>query len=733
MIRSVGFTNYKGYSREHRLGRLNIVSGRNGSGKTAIYEAIHIALKGKHPYLGETLQAIKKQCSGNPVTFSLVTDSISIDREISFGDKTVHTVCINGNEAKVKEAQAMIDEKFSDSLMRLDIGKFSKMNDIERGIVLSDLLGSVKLTVKEIALDVLDAYYRQNPESEYVLKYRLGKESTDKYDKREFVNAMSELYKDKNPVILEMVSTAETIIAGIESQDGEVQASEALDFAFEAVKKFRNAKAQEKQYAQKTFAEISSDSIDPREVERGLKTTSDEISGVDDKIRALRSVIDTLKAIRPSIPLDGLDDKIMQCEKTLKDNDIVVAECLTKLSELDALLGAINEQEEGARKYDQWESIIAGYKNTIDGLETTIKEYSGKIQPESKHGLKSLEAAKVAYMSMKELTPGECPLCGTLVTEEAASERRAKKKAAKQAYDEAVSEIKLRQENSFIEAKIELAKKQLKEAKENLARAKEEMPAKPKIKPSDLQAEKNGFQLAGRDLTRRMNAAKDASAKASYELATAKAEKDKHTKYAAAVREHEAIVDIYSIDLDDPQTMVDALSRLETRRNEINEQYINFRAAELLNERLANDQQRILDLQTAADTLGSIAEIIREYKNEVVQRKIEPVRLLAKKYYHDNRDDIVITPKTIGVMRDDSFIEQSAMSAGEALSLMSSVLIAIMESSGTKPTYLFVDAAEIDTINMVTLMGALEKSSIDNIILAHHTPVSFEGWVEIRL
>jgi DNA repair exonuclease SbcCD ATPase subunit len=728
VINNIAFENYKGMKRSHNLERLNLITGPNGSGKTAIGTAIHIAIKGKHPFLGENLQAIRKECSADNVIFDLTGDEISIRREFGFGDKTVHKVFVNGSEARVKEAQSEIDEVYPDSITRLDIGKFARMNDIERGQVLSELLGSAKELAEDISEEIVGLFFRENPESDYVIKYRLD----GKFERKGFIAAMRELYADKNPVILETLDTCQKILG---EKTGMVELAEYLDAAYEAVKKYRNAKGQEKQYAQKSFAEITTGLMPASEIEQGLEEYDKKYAQLDADMRKLSTLIDTLAALKPEMTAEKAAADVTLYTDMLEAKNALLATYDAQEKKLVDSLSLLQNGMQVAAAYDAWEDRKKSAQARIDGLKTGIENTKVRIKEESKAKLKALEQTRVDYLSLKDLNPGECPTCGTIIPDEAAADRKRAIKLAKAAWAEADAEIKLRNENAMFRSQIELLEKQLADETKILAEENKNPFAKPKKDRAALAEEEKALLKQRNEINAQKTAVRKEQEPYATVLAEAKAEQQKHDAYAKALAENKELLSLYEADPEDPMpALVDAHGSMANEKHKVHMELVKCNASKQLADTVAKDQERILDLQVAFDTLGVVAEIIRKYKNDSVQKKIEPVQLLAKKYYHDPNDEIVLTPRSIGINRNGIFIEQSALSAGESLSLMSAVLIAIIESSGYKPNYLFVDAAEIDAKNIGILIDALGKSGLDCVIVAHHMPLDTpNGWTHIKL
>lgn len=733
MITKLSFSGYKGQTRDYDLSRLNLVTGPNGSGKTSIYEGIYIALMGRHPYLGEQLGAIKKQCSKDDVHFGIVANGASIDRNIIFGDKTVHNIIIDGRETKVKEAEREIEAIFPSSIMRLDIGKFAKMGDMERAALLSELLGSSKIIRKEIALDILDRYYMSFPEGEFVLKYKLGKNPND-YDKGEFIATMREVIAaDKNPIILEMVDICTEIMDG----EGVVDSSEALDEMYAGIKKYRDAKAQEKNYAQKTFAEMTSSERDIDDVQKELEIAK---SHLQDRYKLENDLNNIMGALGTDLPAKSEEE----LKAALKDAHGRIDDIDKKISALQMHNETLDKDKAGLQeKLQAWDSYDAAMHH-IDGLRKIIQrdtdkldDLLGNIHDESKVSIADLEKAKAHYLAMKELSSGECPTCGTIITEEQAKASKAAKKKAKSEYDAAVKELQLRKNNESIRNTVKTLKEQNEGRKKELDEKLASVPKEPK-------ADREEYKKLGQKIAEEKKAIEEElkihQADARNESnAIGTIERDIMTLQVAKKRLEQVrpLLDKYVKGV----PLADVPEHLEVHRNgvhqkiqELLDNIAGLKAEEEIHEKMKGIQEKTVALSTAYGVLAQMCDIIRAYKNEAVERKIAPVQLLAKKYYVNKEDEIVITPKTIGVNRDGQYIEQAALSSGESLSLMSAVLVAIMEASGMSPKYLFVDAAEIDVHNMEYLLGALEKSTLDTVIVAHHMPLDTpNGWNHIKL
>lgn len=741
MIKAVSYSGYKGRNRQHQLARLNLVTGPNGSGKTAIYEAINIAIKGKHPTAGDTLQSIKPYCEPS-AAFEIMDDLMHIRRSITFGakasngekgEKTEHLVEIDGDAKKVKEAQDIIDGVFLDAMMRLDIGKFSKMNDVERGIVLSELLGSSKVNVKDVALDLMDLFFRKNPESDYIIKYKLNADPNN-YDKVEFVKVMRETYKsEKNPVLTEVIDNMDAMCSAAKTEV--VDMAEYLDVLYENVKKYKNGKAQEKQFAQKAWAENSTSLPDIKELTETVAETEKVLSGISSKIGTITTLVAQLNANVVTSSLDDLKANIAECDEIISENTDKLQELENIIKENNSSLEDINKSLDAWRSYNNWNANLRGTEERLAEAIKKRDELSNSMAPESKASLKSLEAAKAAYISLKDLPAGECPTCGSVISEAQSNQRKEKIKAAKAAYDPAVKELKVRQDNSYIKAKIELANQDIEHAEKAVKTFKANKPEKPMGPSMDsLEAQRKAALESNAEANRRKaDLNSEITAKTSAR-AYSVAETDKHARYAKLLNDNMATLELYGA-IDNPVcALQESIAHLNTDKT-LNEGIMAEAQAKLqLHKRLTEEQERIVNIQAQVDVLSAWVDIVRQYKNEAVQKKIEPVQLLAKKYYPRKGDEIVLTPKTIGVNRNGVYIPSSAMSAGESLSLMSAVLISIMEASGAKPSYLFVDAAEIDESNMDKVMKALETSNVCTVIVAHHQNIqASDNWNVIRL
>ena len=725
MIKRLNFAGYKGQRKSYEFKRLNLVTGKNGSGKTTIYEAIHIALTGKHPYLGETFAAIKKQCSSDTVEFGIDTNTVSINRTIAFGEQTKHEISIDGVKTKIKEAEKLIEDAIPSSIMRLDIGKFSKMNDVDRSVLLSELLGSSITTRPEIYEAIMDEFFLACPEADYVLKYGL-KTNRESHDPTEFVNAMYEEFKaEKSPAIVEVINSFKDIV-----MDGQitVKASDALDVIYAGIKAVRDGKAQEKNYLQKTYVELGSTS-DIDVVLENKKTLTNEINALVPRYDSLNAAVAVFSQPVPegteeewvnkaAIHKKTMDDANREIEKI--DNEIAAhARVVTELSKTKSEIAVYNES---LRTRKEIESRVEEAKKLL--LDTPNQA------PESGDSDEYLNRVISEYRYIIVPSKGKCQTCGTEISDEVVSATKAQKSKAKKAAEKAEAELAVRRNNKKLLATKYAHEARVADAEAALAKHIKNSPQEPKMSLESVNSQMTDLQETLGSLAIRKGELSKAYANALTEdmecVANIEAIRSKRVKMEAYGDEYNVYPSV--------EAMMEESNTIKALILEKREELKKVETEIGIHEKAKEYAVRVNAVKSANQTASKLADAVRAYKNKVVQEKIYPVLVLVQKYYKKKGDEVAITPNSIGVWRDGVYVDNAAMSSGESLLLMSAVLVSIMEASGMSPKYLFVDAAEIDENNMGILMGVLEKSSMDTIIIAHHMPIAAgDDWNVIRL
>lgn len=126
-----GLKCWKDYELE--LGRLTAIQGPNGSGKTAIVQAVKLALLGYAPDVGRQLQATRQLIDEE---LGLAEVGLSFDSGFGirrvFGASSETQVMPSKGEATGRACQARIDEETGGLLVSLDLATFLELSDEKR-------------------------------------------------------------------------------------------------------------------------------------------------------------------------------------------------------------------------------------------------------------------------------------------------------------------------------------------------------------------------------------------------------------------------------------------------------------------------------------------------------------------------------------------------------------------------------------------------------------------------
>ena len=94
MIKNISYINLRGQSREHDLGKVNIITGRNGAGKTSLIDAVSIAAQGfiPHDHVGKKSNEVFNVYCGEEnsrMSATVTSDAAKVVREYTKKDGRV--------------------------------------------------------------------------------------------------------------------------------------------------------------------------------------------------------------------------------------------------------------------------------------------------------------------------------------------------------------------------------------------------------------------------------------------------------------------------------------------------------------------------------------------------------------------------------------------------------------------------------------------------------------------
>lgn len=153
--------NIKGQTKTVNLDRVNLITGKNGSGKSAILESLIVALDGEHPTAGKSLGAVCSMISGDTGEIELDATRgdahINILRIFKRAKGNSQKIYINGKEEQQGTARSMIDDFLGGaSARKISPYKFINLSPKERLSVLAEMLPTDNIpNIKDITKKTL--------------------------------------------------------------------------------------------------------------------------------------------------------------------------------------------------------------------------------------------------------------------------------------------------------------------------------------------------------------------------------------------------------------------------------------------------------------------------------------------------------------------------------------------------------------------------------------------------
>lgn len=141
-IRAVKMGGWKGQTGERVLGRLNLLTGPNGSGKTGLMEAVRWTITGT-TCLGKKPESAIAYGDGTGCSASVCIGDVEYARELKQDNRTGSVkqfISVSGNPGiGIREADALIKQECGDFLPMWDLGEFMIMSPDKRRDFILDL------------------------------------------------------------------------------------------------------------------------------------------------------------------------------------------------------------------------------------------------------------------------------------------------------------------------------------------------------------------------------------------------------------------------------------------------------------------------------------------------------------------------------------------------------------------------------------------------------------------
>ena len=125
-------TNWKNLSGEYEIGPQTLLTGPNGTGKTAILDAIQFALLGCIPRLGNSAATAQAYMSANKAEVALETDKGAIIRSLKVTKDDKFKSAVKFGKYTGPAASAMIEENLNPQAWLLDLRVFQAMSPGEQ-------------------------------------------------------------------------------------------------------------------------------------------------------------------------------------------------------------------------------------------------------------------------------------------------------------------------------------------------------------------------------------------------------------------------------------------------------------------------------------------------------------------------------------------------------------------------------------------------------------------------
>ncbi len=858
-IDTIKLTNFKNLDREIHLDTLNILTGHNGSGKTAVLSGLQFACEG-NTKLGKQNDATALLAGPRGCSVGVTLDSgFSWSRRLKkTGDGTQQTLAIGG-ESKLKksEAEEQLHSAVGSFAPMWDASKeFFGMSPDKRRDYVVDLCGRAtggdgKIDAEKLLWKLTLEFCRQHED--------IGPATVEqsREDYQQLSKYLSNNQLDQLNFFLE---TIKHDITGDPSEAIGAALARAVELTNNAEREAREARlAADELEARKREIGAVAGNIDT--IKSQIKDLNDARDNLIDKASAMRERdkqiddIDTRNA-KLTCELDNLNDTLAELEELDSGISLSVAEAKeTNIREkLAAAKGELNhladiEQQLKAKQAEvtelsaalsRMEQRVAECKSdtpeaveqqAFENLESAkqAREQARKDAKEASAALEQLQAQRQSmttdHCGMTEKVQGIARVISDLEIklarhdndpltkiENALSELDQALKAGEVVNDQYVGNTvrkvqniiaehreefdaekartdleSLQEERVAINADIDTAGEELDGLDLQITTASEQAEsAVHNLKTSETAYEKSATaydeRLAVARSLRDIEPKRSELEATQHELKQAQADNERRAELEAEIEQH-------NTDLQAAIALVNRIRNAAEARNKANDRVAQInttletdkskRAAlveagegkdvdyleserkkveediEALQERLAEKQKSVTLTQEIVETQARAeARTLRHETGKLVvkaikvQREVLTKKLVAPLIDHMNTflkgvsDDLTAfieldnpTGKKVvfrmGWMFDDQQVHIEAMSGGETAIFTAALAYALVILADPPLKLLLIEAGEIDTENMLALLGAIEsvQCHLDNVLIATYQPVAAaSGW-----
>lgn len=701
-LTAIEFKNMKGQTAVQELSGMDILTGRNGAGKTTRVQALGFGMLGYIPGQKKTAADIFKMATGESMTVGLRTESFALNRMLTRVSKS---------NAKTGEVSVTIKENLSlspgagertdtDKKIRVaaELGSFPVMMDFNEFLAMSD--DKRRAFIYSLSPVMSDAWDREK-----IHRYLVNELLTS-----ELQSNNAEQYEAMRELISKTIE--EYPLVGFEVSEG-LQAM--LDWV-EREKKFWSSKQKDSQGA---VRQISEQKNEIEETERGLAAKKQELetlqAGLIQLEKQLTSSEEKQKAAdKRTGRITELTAAIAEIESmpavTTVDIDRQISEQQAKLQEVpqtDVKNAALKTQLANIRsKRQDIEDKARGVKSTISTIQSTINALEDALKK-----VDHLQNRCVMHQMIKCPKDFKDPalVSGVQENKKAASVKIAELQTQVDAFNRQITELN-NQETNVQNQQAELLKVAQDVNSSNAAVNKA---------VSALSAQRNNLLKAAADRTSKLSLYKSELGKLQAELVEPVGNIEPIKAQAADTR----------VKIADLTTVIDQKDKAKQALLIVQQSMIDNQKA----------SHNASCLKLIADKLGP-----KGVQGELVKEILEPIRsdiggnlkLMGFDFepYFQTESDTGKEIFQFGWINEKGHaVNFDALSTGQQTVFLAAMLVTIIDRAQPKLRVLVMDNINhLDRINFKMLVDglALVKHKLDNIILAGAIEFDFKaaGW-----
>lgn len=715
--------NIKGQTKSVDLEKVNVITGRNGAGKSTIMESMMIAIDGEHPTSGKTLAAICSIVSGDSGYVELeLTDGdrgIAIRREfINTATKTSQKTFINGKETLQAQAQEKINEFMGGGKLRkISPYKFLLMSPKDRLATLAEIIpsrasGSLDGTVRR-------ALYAGSDEFCGISRYSLEKpvdelsdaEAEEVARKAKVVDAEYFEAIDKYLVAPKNLTPIEYMELLLETNRADVNTTQS------EITRMTKALQTQQDNLGTSIMDVNIDAIDKNiaEAERELRRRSD-IAAANGAVAIMKRRLEDAKKDLNYTYKDVMGEK-KRLNKILADTEDALGET-GSASQYEGLIASLRDKINGAAKANV---DVTGIRKQCEAIARSVSDAEGGV-----HGIKDKErelADKLTVLGAEEkaakanvamIKGGECPLCKSAI------------------------------DATTVKSKYAVEIKKLKDAANTISKEYEllsEKRQKEEKALNDLIAKQSELRLLLIETERStmteddIRVANDTIARYVVAIDKVKA-RDKHLEASAELQKiqgkEELIkqIDAQIMSAMPSETVTEEeLASMEADITALREKRNQATVAKANMDVIAREQIEIDALTRRRSIAKKVGTILRAQK-ETLYWFIAPISEHIKGNIGHTG---VLANDVFGINRNGVTISDKALSGGEKIMFTASTLMSAASlSAGTK--IMEIEASELDLNNVKLLAEDAVKSQEDIVLILTHVSVpDIPGVNHIRL